>query len=83
MIDATEFKFQIASNSELNFLMVSNYKNTQTGIALVGISPYGGRILFSDIFPGSNSDSKITGECGAVYLVEREHEIMSDCGFSV
>ena len=34
VIDATEFKFQSASNFELNSLMFSNYKNTQTGKAL-------------------------------------------------
>ena len=26
---------------------------------------------------------KITEQCGAVYLVEREHEILSDRGFSI
>ena len=80
VIDATEFKFQSASNFELNSLMFSNYKNIQTGKTLVAISPHGGGIVFSDIFPGSISDSKITEECGAVHLVEREHEIMSDRG---
>ena len=83
VIDATEFQFQSASNFELNSLMFLNYKNTQTGKALVEISPHGGGILFSDIFPGLISDSKITEECGAVHLVEREHEIMSDRGFSI
>ena len=43
----------------------------------------GGGILFSDIFPGSISASKINEECGAVYLVEQEHEIMSDRRFSI
>ena len=66
VIDATEFKFQSASNFELNSLMFSNYKNTQTGKVLVRNSPHGGGILFSDIFPGSISDSKINEECGAV-----------------
>ena len=61
--------------------MLSNYENTQTGKALLGISPYGGG--FSAIFIGSISDSKITEECGAVHLVEREHEITSDHGFSI
>ena len=32
--DATEFKLQSASNFELNSLMFSNYKNTQTGNVL-------------------------------------------------
>ena len=42
VIDATEFKFQSASNFELNSLMFSNYKNTQTGKALIVISPHSG-----------------------------------------
>ena len=46
VIDATEFKFQSASNFELNSLMFSNYKNTQTGKALVGRSPNGVGVLF-------------------------------------
>ena len=61
VIDATDFKFQSASNFELNSLMFSNYKNNknnQTSKALVLISPHGGKILFSDIFSGSISDSK-------------------------
>ena len=83
VIDATEFKFKSPSNFELNSFMFSNYKSTQRGKALVGISPHGGGILFCDIFPGSVSDSKTTEECGAVFLVERKHEIMSDRGFSI
>ena len=39
VIDRTEFKFQHASNFELNLLIFLNYKNTQTGKRLVGISP--------------------------------------------
>ena len=58
VIDATEFKFQNASNFELNSLMFSHYKNTQTGNALIGISPHGGGVLFSDIYP--ISDYEIT-----------------------
>ena len=36
IIDVTEFKFQLASNFELNSLMFSHYKNTVTGKALIG-----------------------------------------------
>ena len=82
VIDAIDFKFQSASNFELNSLMFLNYKNIKTGKALVEISPHGGEIIFSVKFIGSISDSKITKECGAAYLVERDHEIMSDRGFS-
>ena len=63
--------------------MFSNYKNTQTGKILVETSPHGGGILFSDIYQGSISDSKLTEERFTVYLLEGEHEIMSDRGFSI
>ena len=72
VIDATEFKFQHASNFQLNSLMFSNYKNTQTGKTLAEISPHGRGILFSDIYQGSVSDPKLIEECGAVYFVESE-----------
>ena len=71
-----------ASNFELNSIMFSNYKNTQTGKALIGISPHGSGILFSDIYPGSISDSEITEKSGAILYVENDHEIMSE-GFSI
>lgn len=60
VIDATEFMFQYATNYEVNSLMFSNYKNTQTGKALIGKAPHGMGILFSDVYPGSISDSAIT-----------------------
>ena len=63
--------------------MFWNYKNTQTWKELVEISPHGRGVLFSDIYPGSISDSKLTEEGGAVYFVKRVLEIMSDCGFSI
>ena len=66
VIDATEFKFQHASNFELNSLMFSNYKNTVTGKSLIGIAPVGMGIFFSDIYPGSISDSDITEKSGAL-----------------
>ena len=81
--DAIEFKLQHASNFELNSLMLSNYKNTQTGEALEGISPHGGGVLSSDIYPGSISDSKRTEECVAARFVESKHEIMNDHGFLI
>ena len=48
-IDATEFKFQSASNFELNSLMLSNYKNTQTGKALVELSYFLGQFLIQKL----------------------------------
>ena len=49
----------------------------------MGISPHGGGIIFSRIYPDSISDSKLSKECGAVYFVENEHKIMSDRRFSI
>ena len=83
VIDCTEFKFQHATNFELNSLMFSNYKNTVTGKALIGISPHGSGLLFSDIFPGSISDSQITEETAVLEWVNPEHELMSDRGFAI
>ena len=83
VVDAREFKFQDAYNFELNLLIFSNYKNTQTGKPFVAISPYWRGIPYSNIYPGSISDSKFIEEYGAVYLIENEHEIMNACGFSI
>lgn len=51
IIDCTEFKFQHVSNLDLNSLMFSNYKNTITGKALIGIAPHGMGLFLSDIYP--------------------------------
>ena len=49
IIDCTEFKFQHVSNLDLNSLVFSNYKNTITGKAVIGIAPHGMGLFFSDI----------------------------------
>ena len=49
IIDCTEFKFQHVSNLDLNSLVFSNYKNSITGKALIGIAPHGMGLFFSDI----------------------------------
>ena len=83
VIDCTEFKFQQATNFDLITLMFSHYKNTQTGKALIGISPHGSGLLFSDIYPGSISDSAITEKTGVLSWLTPEHELMADRGFAV
>ena len=40
-------------------------------------------LLFSDIYPGSISDSEITEKSGVLQFVEESHEIMSDRGFAI
>ena len=37
--------------------MFSDYKNTLTGKAVLGISFHGTGLSFSDVFPGSRTDS--------------------------
>ena len=39
--------------------------------------------MFSDIFPGSISDSCLTEKVGVLNMVESGHEIMADKGFSI
>ena len=83
MIDVTELNSKVPQI--LNWILWCSQiiKTLKQEKALLGISQHGGGILFSAIFIGSISDSKITEECGAVHLVEREHKIMSDHGFSI
>ena len=82
IIDCNEFKFQHVSNFDLNSLMFSNYKNTITGKALIGIAPHGMGLLFSDIYPGSISDNNITEKSGVIHWIQPEHELMADRGFA-
>ena len=83
VLDATEFRFQAASNFDVSSLMFSHYKNTHTGKALIGIAPHGMGIIFSDIYPGSISDTEITEKTDILNFVSEDHEIMSDRGFSI
>ena len=81
VIDATEFEFQQAPNYDLSCLICSNYKNTMA--ALIAIAPYSMRTHFSDIYPGSLSDSEITAEANSLDYVNPERVIMSDRGFAI
>ena len=46
VLDATEFKFQFATNYDVSSLMFSHYKNHSTVKALIGTSPHGMGIVF-------------------------------------
>ena len=81
VIDATEFEFQQAPNYDLSCLICSNYKNTMA--ALIAIAPYSMGTHFSDIYPGSLSDSEITAEANSLDYVNPERVIMSDRGFAI
>ena len=47
----------LSFNKHPTSFILSNYKNTVIGKALIGISPHGMSIHFSDIYPGSISGS--------------------------
>ena len=83
VIDATEFRFDKASNFDMSALMFSHYKNTTTGKALIGISPHGMGLVFSEVYPGSISDTEITEKTNILEYVTEDHEVMSDKGFSI
>ena len=70
VIDCTEFKFQHATNVDLNSHMFSNYKNSVTGKALTELSPHGAELLFNNVFPGSIGDSALTKKSGVLDWVE-------------
>ena len=46
VVDATEFKFNFASNLDVNTLLFSHYKNHSTGKALIGIAPMEWELCF-------------------------------------
>ena len=83
VLDATEFKFHTPTNYDVNSLMFSNYKNHSTGKALIGITPHGMGLLFSDVYPGSISDTEITMKTNVIDFLFEGHELMTDRGFSV
>ena len=81
--DSTEFKLQNASNLDLNTLTFSDYKNTTTPKAYVGIAPHSGGLIFSNLYPGSISDSEIKDLASAIDFIEEGHEFMTDKGFAI
>ena len=81
--DCTEFKLQNASNYDLNSLTFSDYKNTTTAKAYIGIAPHGGRLIFSGLYPASISDSEITELSSATDFIQEGHEFMTDKGFCI
>lgn len=50
----------------------------------LGISAHGMGIIFSNVYPGSISDTDITEKTGVVLgYVNEGHEVMTDKGFSI
>ena len=51
--------------------------------AYIGIAPHVGGLIFSDLYPGSISDSEITESSSAIDIIEGGHEFMTDKGFAI
>lgn len=83
IVDATEFEFNFATNFDVNTLLFSHYKNHSTGKALIGIAPHGMGVVFSEVYPGSISDTNITERTNIIDHVTENHKIMTDRGFSI
>lgn len=61
----------------------SNYKNSNTFKALIGISPSGAIIFVSQLFSGSISDKQLTRQSGVLDLLESGDSVMADRGFDI
>ena len=83
IVDVTEFEFNFAKNFDVNTLLFSHYKNHSTGKALIGIAPHGMSVVFSEVYPGSISDTNITERTNIIDHVTENHKIMTDRGFSI
>ncbi|XP_065645521.1 uncharacterized protein LOC136075992 [Hydra vulgaris] len=46
-------------------------------------SPHGSGLRFGNIYPGSITDNELTEQPHILELVEKEHEVMADRGFSI
>ena len=83
IVDATKIYVEQPRLPELQQRTFSNYKNTNTYKALVGISPSGAVIFVSELFPGSISDKKLTRQSGILDLLEVYDSGMADKGFNI
>ena len=72
----SDYKFQQPGNYDFSTVTLSNYK-AHTGKSLVGISPIGMELMFSEYILGQY----LTLISDVISWVEEEHEIMSDKGF--
>ena len=68
---------------DIQQMTFSNYKNSNTFKVLVGISPSGGIIFISDLYPGSISDKELTRKSGILELLQRGDSVMADRGFDI
>ena len=83
ILDATEIRVEKPSLPQLQQVIFSNYKNTNTYKVLVGISPSGVITFISKLYAGSISDKELTRNSGILDLLEPGDSVMADRGFDI
>ncbi|KAK3910841.1 Putative nuclease [Frankliniella fusca] len=83
IIDCTEIRVEIPDSMRHKNLVHSSYKGFSTAKSLVGVAPNGTITYVSDLYPGSNSDKTIVGECGLLNIFEPGDLILADKGFLI
>ena len=83
ILDATEIRVEKPSLPKLQQATFSNYKNTNTYKALVGISPSGVITFVSKLYAGSISDKELTRSSGILEMLESGDSVMADRGFNI
>ena len=83
VIDATEIHIEKPPLPDVQQMTFSNYKNSNTFKALVGISPSGVITFVSDLYPRCISDKELTRRSGILGLLQRGDCVMADRGFDI
>ena len=83
IIDATEIYIDQPRLPDIKQMTFSNYKNSNTFKALVGISSDGVITFVSSLYPGSISDKELTRQSGILDLLNCGDSVMADRGFDI
>ena len=83
ILDATKIQVEKPSLPQLQQVTFSNYKNTNTYKALVGLLPSGVITFISKLYTGSVSDKELMRNSGILDLLEPGDSVMADRGFYI
>ena len=78
IIDASEVKIEMPSNTRANVLCWSSYKHHHTVKFLVGIAPDGTITFISKAYGGRITDGQLTTDCGILLLLETGDRVLAD-----
>ncbi|CAN8013760.1 unnamed protein product [Ixodes persulcatus] len=83
IIDCFEIKIERPSSLLPRSETWSQYKNSNTGKFLIGISPQGVITYISEGWGGRTSDKHITENCGLLDLLSQGDVVLADRGFDI